>query len=113
MNNKKTNTNEELLAQAYNIFSSTLADYSNDENITQYWEERIIDWTKEYEERFQPFSPSNPPKKGEEYYTVSNVGVIVSTTWDNYTGEKFALATGNVFRTEKEAEKAIAEKVGF
>ena len=45
-----------------------------------------------------------PYKDGDEYYFVSANGLAKYDSWDNYDFEKRALAQGNIFKTQQEAE---------
>ena len=45
-----------------------------------------------------------PYKDGDEYYFVSSNGLAKYGSWDNYDFEKRALAQGNIFKTQQEAE---------
>lgn len=46
------------------------------------------------------------PEQGEEYWYVSVKGVVLSRYWAAFDFDKYLLAMGNMYKTEKEAERA-------
>lgn len=61
-----------------------------------------------YEDCEAPEPETWSPKWGDEYYRITEHGVVVKEGWGNNCLDDGATEIGNVFRTKEEAEKAHA-----
>lgn len=61
-----------------------------------------------------PEEPKPWPQEGDEYYCLDGLGdVVCGGVWVNNTLDANLLATGSLFRTKQEAEKAKAERIAI
>ena len=52
------------------------------------------------------------PAQGQRYWTVYGDGDVYNPFWDNDSGDKFRLATNNVFKTREKALKHREDMLG-
>lgn len=64
----------------------------------------LTEWFEEIEEPVD--SIHWKPNFGEEYWYVNYIGNVVCRSWEDASVDLWLLESGNVYRTEKEAEKA-------
>lgn len=71
--------------------------------------EILTEWFEEIEEPVD--SIHWKPNFGEEYWYVNYIGNVVCRSWEDASVDLWLLESGNVYRTEKEAEKARERKL--
>lgn len=64
----------------------------------------LTEWFEEIEEPVDNIHWK--PNFGEEYWYVNYIGNVVCRSWEDASVDLWLLESGNVYRTEKEAEKA-------
>lgn len=61
-----------------------------------------------YEDCEAPEPEKWEPKEGDEYWKIGSDGIFSYNVWRNHYYEHGSLAMGNIFRTKKDADKALA-----
>lgn len=80
------------------------------ENEIKGLENRKIELLKELEVEKQKFEIEYPLKDGDNYWCVTSAGVTMDDTWSNHWVDHLYYKQGNVFLTEKEAQREIERR---
>lgn len=67
----------------------------------------LEEWFRDVKEDTESQGPWEP-KEDEEYYRIDGFGGINEGVWDKVKDELDSLAIGNIFRSKKDADKALA-----